>query len=279
MTAPLTTSGEVAVFVDDNQFGAGQSVDKCGPESVALFWHSVAPGQANPYTAADIHTMAHDDYVKFIGPDAPSDTGGTTVQTLEAMLSEHNFKFENGQANIAWAKEQLNQGLPVFLLIAESSVVDNGLGTGPYNWNTTNLLHIVLASGPGAGGEILVRDTANIAPTGVRPGPRHYDANKLQIIAAVSATPSWISNPPPAPPNTMMEQAEDYWNSTDTGAPFTTGIAQSWQAEYKAYRLWGPPLGKEFATVDWSGNAIVAQMFPLGRCEWRNGNPAWYKWG
>src|SRR5579885_3620743 len=77
--APITTlspSGEVARFIDDDQFNWGlESTMKCGPEAVSLFWHSLPPGQANPYKAADIHAMAHNDYVKFVGSDVPSDQG------------------------------------------------------------------------------------------------------------------------------------------------------------------------------------------------------------
>lgn len=94
------------------------------------------------------------------------------------------------------------------------------------------------------------------------------------------------------------KQALAYWNSTTAGgippggnapvvagifpagfAPgYNTGIAKSWQAEYQAGRTWGPPLSYEFATVDWNGAPIVAQMFAGGRAEFSNGVCRWYPW-
>ncbi len=63
----LSRTGEVGEFLDDNQFAPpGGSFNKCGPESIALCFHSVAPGQHNPFTPQDIHRMAHDDYVAFV---------------------------------------------------------------------------------------------------------------------------------------------------------------------------------------------------------------------
>lgn len=304
----LTPNGEVAQFIDDNQFGPFQSVDKCGPEAVALFWHSVAPGQHNPYSAADVHKMAHDDYETFCGPDVPSDHNGTSNQALYNMLKEHNFKYDIGPAEMAWVKEQLGQGLPVIIGIVESSVVDNQLGANPYNWNTTGLTHIIVASGAGAGGEILVRDTANIATNGVRPGPRHYDANRLQLLSATAVHPSWVTNPPPPPPDHRGPQAAATWCSTTIGAVapggnngnapvvmgifpegqtpnYSTGIAQSWLNEYMQGHNYGPPTSYEYTEVegkkvtDWNGNEIVQQNFLGGRCEWANGKGNWYKWG
>lgn len=215
----LTPSGEVAVFVDDNQFASGQSVDKCGPEAVSVFWHSVRPGEKNPYSSADIHAMAHTDYEKFIGPDNPADHGGTSNQTLYNMLTAHGFKHEAGPNDMNWVKSWLAKGYPVIIGIVESSVSDGGIS--PYNWNTNGLTHIIVATGPGGAGEILVRDTANVDHNGiVRPGPRHYDSHKLQLISATMVVPSWMKDPssptpppppppPPAPKTDYKKQAED----------------------------------------------------------------------
>lgn len=208
MTTALTPSGEVAVFLDDDQFATGQSQDKCGPEAVSVFWHSVKPGDKNPYTSTDIHSMASADYVKFIGPDNPGDTNGTSNQTLYNMLAEHHFSYKTGPADIAWVKGWLAAGYPVIIGITESSVRDLGLngGNNPYNWNTSGLTHVIVASGPGQNGEVLVRDTANIGTSGVRPGPRRYDSHALQLVSATMVVPSWLpvpsssTPPPPTPP-------------------------------------------------------------------------------
>jgi len=266
----LTPSGEVAVFVDDDQFGPGQSVDKCGPEAVAIVWHSVAPGQHNPYSAADVHSMAHQDYEKWIGPDVASDQGGTSNQTLYNMLQEHGFKYTPGPTSIAWVKEQLNAGLIVIIGIVESSVVDNALGANPYNWNTTGLTHVITASGPGRPGEILVRDTANIGPDGVRPGPRHYDANKLELVSATAVYPSWISapNPPPPDPNADAIAA---WNAHGPAiAPYVAGhgIPDSYAAQYQAGRYFGQPIEMEHSQVKEGGIKHVLQRFTCAEADW-----------
>lgn len=200
----LTASGEVAQFVDDNQFGSGQSQDKCGPEAVSVFWHSTKPGTVNPYKAQDVHNMAHDDYVRFIGPDTTSDTGGTSNDLLYNMLRFHNFAFKEGQVNLAWIKGWLENGYPVIIGITESSVHDISLNASPYNWDTASRTHIIIATGIGPIDELLVRDTANIDLNGmVRTGPRRYTASKLQLISATMVVPSWLPNPtevnPPVP--------------------------------------------------------------------------------
>lgn len=99
-----------------------------------------------------------------------------------------------------------------------------------------------------------------------------------QIWTMSSSTPqaaegvNWVSA-------SQEQQAESYWNSTGLNATYTSGIAQSWQEEYKAGRIWGPPLTHEFDSVDWSGTPIKVQMFPRGRCEWHRDTGAhWYDW-
>ena len=176
MTTPLTPSGEVARFIDDDQFASGQSTEKCGPEAVALFWHSTAPQANNPYSSSQVHQMAAEDYQKFIGLDNPQDQGGTSNQTLYDMLAFHHFAYKVGPVgDWGWIKGWLALGYPVIIGIAEASVYDLQLKANPYAWNPAGLYHIILCTGAGSTGEILVRDTASIAPTGVRPGPRHYD--------------------------------------------------------------------------------------------------------
>lgn len=211
----LTASGEVCQCVDDNQFASGQSQDKCGPEAIALFWHSTKPGITNPYNSAEIHAMAHDDYQRFIGPDSTMDHNGTSKETLYAMLKFHRFGYAVGPDNAAlgWIRGWLDAGYPVILGITESSVHDKDVSGSPYNWNTAGLTHIVLATGNGSGDELLIRDTANIGLNGiVRPGPRHYVASELQTISTTMVVPSWMPVPtstdPPVP--TPVPPTVDY---------------------------------------------------------------------
>lgn len=206
----LTASGEVCQCVDDNQFQSNTSQDKCGPEAVSVFWHSTKPGTPNTYTAQDVHSMAHFDYVRFIGPDTTNDTGGTSNELLYAMLKYHNFSFKQGPLSLDWIKGWVTNGYPVIIGITESSVYDVEIKGNPYNWNTTGRTHIVLVTGVGANDELLIRDTANIDLSGnVRKGPRKYTASKLQLISATMVVPTWLSVPTQTNPP-VVTQPVDY---------------------------------------------------------------------
>lgn len=199
--AMQTASGEIAHYIDDDQFGAGQSVDKCGPEAVAQFWHSTRPDIDNHYTAAQIHSQASDLYVHFIGPDDAADHGGTSNQTLYNMLDFVGFKDRHLALPLdphvisAWLKE----GYAIIVGCAEESVYDIELGTSPYGWDTKGLYHIINLTGVDGNGNWLARDTANIGPDGVRPGPRHYKTN-LALTSATLVAASWMPVPQSATP-------------------------------------------------------------------------------
>lgn len=83
-------------------------------------------------------------------------------------------------------------------------------------------------------------------------------------------------------PNAAMSQAaRESWNSVFLAMrlippPMTTGIGQSWQQALFSGKFYGPPLTYEYSTVDWNGNAIIAQEFAHARCEWVNGQAKWY---
>lgn len=190
----LTPSGEVAEFRDFDQFVWNESKDQCGPASVSMFWHSTRPGAANPWSAAACQAMMYDDYTHFIGPDVPADTRGTSNQQLYTMIQSHKFAYLPIPKSVELIKLFGAAGYTVIIGIVESSVEDLGLETPgcPYSWDPAGLSHIVTVSGPGSEGELLIRDTANIAPDGVRPGPRRYNANKLVLLSATVCVPSWL---------------------------------------------------------------------------------------
>lgn len=201
---PLKTpSGEIAKYVDDDQFGFGQSPDKCGPEAVAQYWHSTRPDQNNPYTASQIHAQASSLYVHFIGPDVASDQNGTGNQTLYNMLDFVGFKDRHLALPLdvhtisAW----LEEGYAVIVGFAEESAHDVELGRNPYqNWNPAGLFHIINLTGVDNNGDWLVRDTANLEPNGaLRAGPRHYKTS-LQLTSATLVAASWMPVPTSATP-------------------------------------------------------------------------------
>ena len=82
------------------------------------------------------------------------------------------------------------------------------------------------------------------------------------------------------PTANQIKSANDCWDSalknTAAGpAPKGTGIYQSWLTALVQGRFYGPPITREYDSVDWSGNHIVVQEFARARCEW-SGSPTWY---
>lgn len=85
----------------------------------------------------------------------------------------------------------------------------------------------------------------------------------------------------PPVPGGAIKAAQDCWNSClnylKAIPSYNTGIAGSWKQKYYAGQYYGPPMGEEYASVDWNMNPIKVQQFTNGRCEWdKNGNPTWY---
>ena len=198
--SPKSPSGEVARFIDDDQFGPGQSLDKCGYEIVSLFWHSVAPDKVNPYHATDIHAMAHTDYLYYAGQDILSNQTGMSNVTLYSDLKRHRFEYVGlPPGNWDRVRTFLLYGYPVVLGgVDEATVFDVGVGKCPYSWIRPGVdyWHIILATGLSYSDELLVRDTANIGPDGkVRPGPRRYRLGGMKLTTATALVPSWLLVP------------------------------------------------------------------------------------
>jgi N-acetyl-anhydromuramyl-L-alanine amidase AmpD len=81
----------------------------------------------------------------------------------------------------------------------------------------------------------------------------------------------------------QTQAANDSWNSVLKNmaagpAPTGTGIYNVWLSALINGTFYGPPITREYATIDWSGNAIVVQEFAHARCEWsiKNGLIGWY---
>ncbi len=199
----LSPTGEVLVCPDDDQFGYGQSVMKCGYEIVAMFWHSVAPGKPLPYTGLQVHQMAHSDYSAFDGPDVASNKNGMTDQQLYADLARHAFHYIKLPMPVEWelVRAWLKYGYPVIIGgVKESSVHDLALNGCPYPWIKPGVeyWHIIMATGLDGADSLKFRDTANVDATGkLRPGPRRYRCSSMSMTTATVAVPTWLPIPPP----------------------------------------------------------------------------------
>jgi hypothetical protein len=138
-------------------------------------------------------------------------------------------------------------------------------------WNDYENTH---TWGDGGGGIIMHRD---IAPHNRRmcPGTPYYSGQMDKVIAAVKG-----GGTQPQPPLTVTPEIEkamkDAWDSNGKGYWYDSGIANAWKYEFTHnYRQLGPAFTDEYSSKDWSGNAVVAQEFPGGRAEYRDGKCQW----
>ena len=191
--------GEVASFVDDDQFGPGQSVDKCGYEIVALYWHSVRRGQRNPYSAAQIHAMAHDDYEAANGPDTAANWRGMTDQGFYDDMTRHGLHYKIIPRQWGMIRTYLQAGYPVFFGgVDEKSVYDLAAKECPYRWErpagAPDYFHVILATGLDGPDSLLFRDTANLDDQGrLRPGPRRYRTSSMRWYGLTAVLiPTWM---------------------------------------------------------------------------------------
>lgn len=283
--AALTPKGEILNAPDDDQFAQFESLMKCGYEIVSLFWHSTAPGVINPYTAADVHGMAHNDYIRFIGPDTTADQDGMTEARLYQDLTFHGFWFQSCALEWDVINAWVTLGYPVILGIQEDSVydLDPPIHGRPYSWSPNGLSHIILCTGADR-----FRDTANIGPQGVRPGPRFYDTARLKLISATVVYPSWqvqaygappanynpipAAHPVPAPPEPYFQE-HAIWTALEP-IPFNPefGIEASWIRLFRSGVFLGVPLTREYEY-----NGFTWQVFTSGLAKWSQGTGVtWY---
>lgn len=204
----------------------------------------------------------------------------------------------------------LDAGYPVIVTIVESSVGDLETHGNPYEWNpvcdsSSCPTHVVTYVGYGPG-YFLVVDPANVTgplqgTNAVRPWPRKYNDQTINHHFATVVRLPFLRAIPSNNPlfwpqgfdgqlgewNSPGEekQAQDTWNSTQkllqliygAQASYTTGIAKSWQEEWKAGRKHGGATTLEFHTTKDDGSSLIVQYFSDGsRCEW-DGAPHWYR--
>jgi len=107
--------------------------------------------------------------------------------------------------------------------------------------------------------------------------PGNYPWQELWNYLSGGTTPVT----PIQPSANQLKSANDSWDSvlksTVAGpAPKGTGIYQAWVSALLSGKFYGPPLTREYDSVDWSGNHIVVQEFGHARCEWSSGSANWY---
>ncbi len=196
----LSATGEVGDFLDADQFQPAKTQFACGFYACAIVRAMALVGRPPTQSVPQVIAEADQWYIQYDSDDSIDNTTGMSVQQLYQLLGQISIPYQiaNPDANTvrAWVK----LGYPVVIAGAESSFYDMALGdVVPYYW-TPSGNHIITITGVASDGNLLVRDTANVTdlfdPTTLRPGPRMYDANKMQLVTATAVVPPWLPRPP-----------------------------------------------------------------------------------
>lgn len=283
----LSPSGEVATFIDVNQFSGGKSVEKCVAFSACEIALCGRPDSQSYASTTTLTLLASTWYSRLEGQDIASNTNGMTLDALYTMLHGLGLQYTplpitpDTQHNddMAHVKEALGRGHPVLLCGHEDGYYDIGLGDKvPYNWVPCGN-HAVTATGIASDRNFLVRDSANVDKNGIiRPGPRHYDNSKMFLISATEVIPKWMQVAPapvvvkPAPPKQLEFTPPDLyvWTMFKPNIRQNTGIAQEWlrARQRHSMELGGPE--DEERDVVYNGEHYAEQRFDHAVAQWRH---------
>lgn len=242
----LNSKGEVVSVAEADQFQPAKSQFECGYFACAIARSMAKPGDAPTLNVQQIIEKAEQWYAQYDGNDNASNTAGMTNEQEYELLKQIGLHFQAIDPDTNQVKAWVKWGYPCLIAITETSVHDLALdGANPYPWTPTGT-HIVLVTGIGADGNVLVRDSANVTrlsdPHSLRPGPRMYDAGKLQLVSATVVVPPWRPRPDSATAIPTADlQVPDGWqddmpsgmlkasNGIDIAEPFRTFIlAHNW---------------------------------------------------
>lgn len=203
----LSSTGEIADFLDVDQFQPAKTQFACGYFSGAIIKAMAQVGQPPTQSVPQMIAEAESWYAADHGNNAISNTSGMSLQEEYNLITQRmELHYQAVALDAATVRGWVRAGYPIMLTISEASVVDMALGRNPYPWNPSGT-HIIVVSGVAGDGNLLVRDPANCTnlydPNSLRPGPRKYDASKLQIWTATVVVPSWLPRPTSAIPPTQ----------------------------------------------------------------------------
>jgi hypothetical protein len=189
----LNSKGEVVDCLDVSQFIGGHSAYECVAYSAALLKYAGQPGHGPTGTVLEASNLAQYWYGKLEGSNASSNTNGMSLNDEYIMLKGIGLSYEPLPATIEAIKTALGSGRPILFCGAETGMHDLALGDRvPYSWPPSGN-HAIVISGIAPDGNLLVHDCASIAPGGVRPGPRVYDAAKMQPVSATAINVPWLA--------------------------------------------------------------------------------------
>ncbi len=197
---PLSSSGEIADFQDVDQFQPGRSEFACGFFGVAIVKAMNQVGQPPTQSAAQMIAEAEAWYAQYNGNNSAANEAGMSLPQLYDLLGQTGLRYQDIAPNVETIRAWIAAGYPVIIAGAETGMIDLGLGgLVPYPWHPAGN-HIIVVTGLAHDGNFLVRDPANCTsltdPHSLRPGPRTYNASKLQLVSATAVVPRWRSEPP-----------------------------------------------------------------------------------
>ncbi len=198
----LSATGEVGDFLDVDQFQPAKTQFACGFYACAVVKAMAPVGRPPTQSVAQAIAEADQWYIQYDGDDSIYNTLGMSDQQLYQLLGQIGLPFQATHSDVNTVRAWVKLGYPVIIAGAESGFYDMDLGdVVPYPW-TPSGNHIITVTGVASDGNFLVRDTANVTdlynPNTLRPGPRKYDASKMQLASATVVVPGWL---PPAPAN------------------------------------------------------------------------------
>ncbi len=187
----LSSTGEVADFCDADQFQPAKTQDACGFFAVACVDAAAPAGKPCTKTVSQVISESLSWYAQYNGDNSISNTNGMTLGQEYQLLKQVGLQYYALGLNINQIRQWVKAGFPVIIAGAEAGMYDMGLGdVVPYYWNYQSFNHIITITGTTSDGNFLVRDSANVTdlnnPNSLRPGPRKYDASKLQLISATA---------------------------------------------------------------------------------------------
>jgi len=196
----VSARGEIADFQDVDQFQPGKSEFECGFFAVAIVKAMNEVGKPPTQSVAAMINEAETWYAQYNGNNGGANEAGMSLQQLYDLIVQVGLHFQAIATDIELMRAWVRVGYPVIIAGAETGMYDIGLGDSvPYPWQPSGN-HIIVLTGVTANGNFLVRDAANCTnlfdPNSLRPGPRTYDTNKLQLVSATVVVPPWLPRPP-----------------------------------------------------------------------------------
>ena len=242
-------TGEVASFAEADQFPRGKTQFACGFFGCYMAASMAPLGHVPVLTPQQIIDKAEAAYAQYDGDNSISNTDGMSAEQEYELLHQIGLHYQAIALDMSTVKAWVLDGYPVLIALAETSVVDMALGGSPYPWHAAGN-HIILVTGVTSDGNVLVRDSANCTnlydPNSLRPGPRKYNAARIQLVSATVVVPPWKPRPtsanPPQGGDTSMSGIPQNWKDdghtlmAPNGVPVVLGFrdhilqASSWDS-------------------------------------------------